>query len=74
MNVLLAEAENPYDDGALVEMDDINHDLAQTDVVLVVGRQRRRQSRGAADKSSPIFGMPIIDADKARRASRSSDR
>ncbi|PYS19165.1 MAG: NAD synthetase [Acidobacteria bacterium] len=56
MNVLLAEAEIPYD--KLVEMDDINHDMPQADVALVIG---------ANDVVNPaIFGMPIIDADKAR--------
>jgi H+-translocating NAD(P) transhydrogenase subunit beta len=64
MNVLLAEAELPYD--ALVEMDDINHDLAQTDVVLVVGANDVVNPAARHDKSSPIFGMPIIDADKAK--------
>ena len=64
MNVLLAEAELPYD--ALVEMDDINHDLPQTDVVLVVGANDVVNPAARHDKSSPIFGMPIIDADKAK--------
>jgi NAD(P) transhydrogenase subunit beta len=64
MNVLLAEAELPYD--ALVEMDDINHELAQTDVVLVVGANDVVNPAARHDKSSPIFGMPIIDADKAK--------
>jgi NAD(P) transhydrogenase subunit beta len=64
MNVLLAEAELPYD--ALVEMDDINHDLAQTDVVVVVGANDVVNPAARHDKSSPIFGMPIIDADKAK--------
>jgi H+-translocating NAD(P) transhydrogenase subunit beta len=64
MNVLLAEAELPYD--SLVEMDDINHDLPQTDVVLVVGANDVVNPAARHDKSSPIFGMPIIDADKAK--------
>ena len=64
MNVLLAEAELPYD--ALVEMDDINHDLPQTDVVLVVGANDVVNPAARHDKSSPIFGMPIIDADRAK--------
>jgi H+-translocating NAD(P) transhydrogenase subunit beta len=64
MNVLLAEAELPYD--ALVEMDDINHDLPQADVVLVVGANDVVNPAARHDKSSPIFGMPIIDADKAK--------
>jgi NAD(P) transhydrogenase subunit beta len=64
MNVLLAEAELPYE--ALVEMDDINHDLAQTDVVLVVGANDVVNPAARHDKASPIYGMPIIDADKAK--------
>jgi NAD(P) transhydrogenase subunit beta len=64
MNVLLAEAEIPYE--ALVEMDDINPELPQTDVVLVVGANDVVNPAARHDKSSPIYGMPIIDADKAR--------
>jgi NAD(P) transhydrogenase subunit beta len=63
MNVLLAESEIPYD--ALVEMDDINPDLAQTDVALVVGANDVVNPAARHDKNSPIFGMPIIDVDKA---------
>ena len=64
MNVLLAEAEIPYED--LVEMDDINPDMAQADVVLVIGANDVVNPAARHDKSSPIFGMPIIDADKAK--------
>jgi H+-translocating NAD(P) transhydrogenase subunit beta len=64
MNVLLAESEIPYD--ALVEMDDINPDLAQTDVALVVGANDVVNPAARHDKNSPIFGMPIIDVDKAK--------
>jgi NAD(P) transhydrogenase subunit beta len=64
MNVLLAEAEVPYD--ALVEMDEINRDLPQTDVVLVVGANDVVNPAARHDTKSPIYGMPIIDADKAR--------
>jgi NAD(P) transhydrogenase subunit beta len=64
MNVLLAEAELPYD--TLVEMEDINRDLPQTDVVVVVGANDVVNPAARHDKSSPIFGMPIIDADRAR--------
>ena len=64
MNVLLAEAEIPYD--ALVEMDDINPDLPQTDVALVIGANDVVNPAARHDKTSPIFGMPIIDADKAK--------
>jgi H+-translocating NAD(P) transhydrogenase subunit beta len=64
MNVLLAEAEIPYE--ALVEMDDINPEMPQTDVCLVVGANDVVNPAARHDKSSPIFGMPIIDADKAK--------
>ncbi|HET9265346.1 MAG TPA: NAD(P)(+) transhydrogenase (Re/Si-specific) subunit beta [Vicinamibacterales bacterium] len=64
MNVLLAEAEVPYD--ALVEMDDINPELPQTDVVLVVGANDVVNPAARHDRHSPIFGMPIIEADRAR--------
>lgn len=64
MNVLLAEAEIPYD--RLVEMDDINPDMSQVDVCLVVGANDVVNPAARHDKSSPIFGMPIIDADKAK--------
>lgn len=64
MNVLLAEAEVPYE--ALVEMDDINRDLPQTDVVLVVGANDVVNPAARNDPKSPIYGMPIIDADRAR--------
>jgi NAD(P) transhydrogenase subunit beta len=63
MNVLLAEAELPYE--SLAEMDDINPDLPQTDVVLVVGANDVVNPAARHDKASPIYGMPIIDADKA---------
>jgi H+-translocating NAD(P) transhydrogenase subunit beta len=63
MNVLLAETEIPYDH--LVEMDEINPDLPQADVVLVIGANDVVNPAARHDKSSPIFGMPIIDADKA---------
>jgi NAD(P) transhydrogenase subunit beta len=64
MNVLLAEAEIPYD--ALVEMDEINPEMPQTDVCLVVGANDVVNPAARSDKSSPIYGMPIIDADKSR--------
>jgi NAD(P) transhydrogenase subunit beta len=64
MNVLLAEADIPYTD--LVEMDEINPDMPQVDVALVVGANDVVNPAARADKTSPIYGMPIIDADKAR--------
>jgi NAD(P) transhydrogenase subunit beta len=64
MNVLLAEAEIPYDD--LMEMDEINGDMPQADVVLVIGANDVVNPAARSDKTSPIYGMPIIDADKAR--------
>jgi NAD(P) transhydrogenase subunit beta len=64
MNVLLAEADIPYTD--LVEMDEINPEMPQCDVALVVGANDVVNPAARTDKTSPIFGMPIIDADKAR--------
>ena len=64
MNVLLAEADIPYTD--LVEMDEINPDMPQVDVALVVGANDVVNPAARYDKASPIYGMPIIDADKAR--------
>ncbi|HSP86557.1 MAG TPA: NAD(P)(+) transhydrogenase (Re/Si-specific) subunit beta [Ignavibacteriaceae bacterium] len=64
MNVLLAEAKIPYEQ--LIEMDDINSDMPQVDVVIVVGANDVVNPAARTDKSSPIFGMPIIDADKAK--------
>jgi NAD(P) transhydrogenase subunit beta len=64
MNVLLAESDIPYTD--LVEMSDINSDMPQCDVALVVGANDVVNPVARYDKSSPIYGMPIIDADKAK--------
>ena len=64
MNVLLAEADIPYTD--LVEMDEINSDMPQCDVALVIGANDVVNPAARHDKSSPIYGMPIIDADKAK--------
>jgi NAD(P) transhydrogenase subunit beta len=64
MNVLLSEADIPYTDQ--VGMDDINPDMNQCDVAIVVGANDVVNPAARHDKSSPIYGMPIIDADKAR--------
>jgi NAD(P) transhydrogenase subunit beta len=64
MNVLLAEANIPY--SALVEMDEINPEMPQTDVALVLGANDVVNPAARYDKSTPIYGMPIIDADKAK--------
>src|SRR5688572_13665789 len=64
MNVLLAEANIPYD--KLYDMDEINNEFERTDVVLVIGANDVVNPAARTDKSSPIYGMPILDADKAR--------
>ncbi|HEY6781272.1 MAG TPA: NAD(P)(+) transhydrogenase (Re/Si-specific) subunit beta [Thermoleophilaceae bacterium] len=63
MNVLLAEADVPYD--ALKEMDEINPEFPQTDVTLVIGANDVTNPAAREDKGSPIYGMPILDVDKS---------
>jgi NAD(P) transhydrogenase subunit beta len=66
MNVLLAEAGVPYD--TIYDMADINEAFAATDVALVIGANDVVNPAARTDRSSPIYGMPILDADRARQA------
>src|ERR1700744_3176299 len=66
MNVLLAEADIPYD--RLLDMDDMNSDLPHRDAALVIGANDVTNPAARTDQSSPIYGMPIIEVDKAQTA------
>lgn len=65
MNVLLAEAGVPYD--YIIDMEDVNNDFASTDIVIVLGANDVVNPAARTDKASPIYGMPILNADQAKQ-------